>query len=197
MAIARVLSISTTGSTDKPFMLEFTALNFALDKFDNIIWGFRVELKADCQTLSDIIESDNFNTTHACWHDGIISHQIVDIHYIPGHINLVGDGISCKDEDLPHTETDSSAWSVASDWEYAQGLSYNLFSVEATTTTHSRLHEHFKNKWVFVEVINTLLGITGTSTDSDHKCAKHCAKGYFIKDKRLWQLGGTTPTCTL
>jgi RNase H-like domain found in reverse transcriptase len=35
----------------KPFMLEFAALKFAMDKFNDIIWGFPVEIKTDCQAL--------------------------------------------------------------------------------------------------------------------------------------------------
>ena len=178
-------------------MLEFAALNFALDKFNDIIWGFPVEIEMDCQALRDGIESDDLNATHTRWHDGIIAHQIIDVHHIPGHINLVGDGISRKDEDLPCTKTDGSTWSVAPDWEHTRGLSYDLFSVEATTTTHSRLCECFKNERVFIEVIDALLGITGTSTDSDRKRAKHRAEGYFIEDDKLWRLGGATPTRTV
>jgi hypothetical protein len=58
----------------KPFMLEFTALKFALDKFDDIIWGFPVELETDCQALRYVIVSDDLNATRAHWRDGIISH---------------------------------------------------------------------------------------------------------------------------
>ena len=35
----------------KPFLLEFAALKFALDKFNNIIWGFPVEIETDCKAL--------------------------------------------------------------------------------------------------------------------------------------------------
>ena len=33
----------------KPFLLEFAALKFSLDKFSNIIWEFPVEIETDCQ----------------------------------------------------------------------------------------------------------------------------------------------------
>ena len=39
----------------KPFLLEFAALKFALDKFSNIIWGFPVEIETDCQALRDVM----------------------------------------------------------------------------------------------------------------------------------------------
>ena len=35
----------------KPFLLEFAALKFGLDKFSDTIWGFPVEVETDCQAL--------------------------------------------------------------------------------------------------------------------------------------------------
>ena len=35
----------------KPFLLEFAALKFSLDKFSNIIYGYPVIVKMDCQVL--------------------------------------------------------------------------------------------------------------------------------------------------
>ena len=37
------------------------------------------------------------------------------------------------------------------------------------STLHSKLCEHFSNEHVFLEVIDMLLGITGLSTESEHK----------------------------
>jgi hypothetical protein len=126
----------------KPFLLEFAALKFALDKFDSIVWGFPVEIETDCQALRDVLQSDNLNATHARWRDGILAHQISDVRHIPGRINLVGDGLSRKDEGLPHIKGDGSSWSVVPDWEYFRGLVYDLFSVNPTsTTTHSSLRK--------------------------------------------------------
>ena len=68
----------------KPFILEFTALKFALDKFNDIIWGLPVELETDCQALHDILLSDELNATHIRWQDGVLAHQIVDVRHIPG-----------------------------------------------------------------------------------------------------------------
>ena len=85
----------------KPFLLEFAALKFALDKFSNIIWGFLVEIKTDCQALHDVMLNDKLNMTHARWWDSILAQQIVDVHHIPGKINVVVDGISRKWEGLP------------------------------------------------------------------------------------------------
>lgn len=178
----------------KPFLLEFAALKFGLDKFDGIIWGFPVEVETDCQALRDVLLSEDLNATHARWRDGVLSHQIVSVRHIPGRLNLVGDGLSRRDEGLPHETEDGSDWSVAPDWEEARGLQYDLFSVEAaTSTTHTRLLERFTDERVFIEVINSLLGITGASTESERKRATHKAEGYFIEGEKLWRLGGSTP----
>jgi hypothetical protein len=179
----------------KPFLLEFAALKFALDKFDDIVWGFPIEIETDCQALRDVILSDDLNATHARWRDGIISHQIVDVRHIPGRINLVGDGLSRKDEEQPHVEGDGSSWSVAPDWEDARGLEYDLFSVTTTSSdTHLNLRKRFKDERVFVEVVDALLGVDENTSDNDRKRAKHRAEGYFIDGGKLWRLGGATPT---
>ena len=110
---------SPTEAQYQPFLLEFATLKFCMDKFNDIIWGFPVKVEMDCQALRDVMLSNNLNATHARWHDGVLSHQIVDIQHIPGRINLVGDGLSRKDEDLPHVPRDGSSWSVEPDWETA------------------------------------------------------------------------------
>ena len=63
----------------KPFMLEFAMLKFTMDKFNDIIWGFPVEIETDCQALQDVLVSTKLNTTHARWCDGVIAHQITDV----------------------------------------------------------------------------------------------------------------------
>ncbi len=85
----------------KPFLLEFAALKYALDKFSDIVWGFPVEIETDCQALRDVLINDKHNAAHARWRDGILAHQIVDVRHVPGKINVVADGISRKDEGVP------------------------------------------------------------------------------------------------
>ena len=185
---------STSEEKYKPFMLEFAALKFALDKFDDTIWGFPVEIETDCQALRDVLVSTELNATHARWRDGVIAHQIVDVRHIPGRVNLVGDGISRKDEGQPRQPGDDSEWSVTPDWETARGLAYDLFTVAtAPTELHCRLRERFKNENIFLEVIDALLGIDDFSTAQDRKRAQHKAEGYLIDDGKLWRLGGVTP----
>ena len=57
---------SRTEQNYKPFLLEFAALKFGLNKFSDTIWGFPVEIETDCQVLCDILLSDNLNAAHAC-----------------------------------------------------------------------------------------------------------------------------------
>ena len=63
----------------KPYLLEFAALKFSLDKFSDLIWGYPVELETDCQALRDHLLNDKLNSTHAHWRDGVLAHQIVDV----------------------------------------------------------------------------------------------------------------------
>ena len=70
---------SKTEEKYKPFLLEFAALKFGLDKFADITWGFPIEVETDCQALRDHLLNDKLSATHARWWDGILAHQIVDI----------------------------------------------------------------------------------------------------------------------
>jgi RNase H-like domain found in reverse transcriptase len=63
----------------KPFLLEFAALKFTLDKFSDIIWGFPIKIKTNCQALHDTLLSEKPSAVHTHWHDGILAHQIVDV----------------------------------------------------------------------------------------------------------------------
>jgi hypothetical protein len=51
----------------KPFLLEFTSLKFALDKFLDIIWGFPIEIETDCQALKDTMLSNKSSMVHMQW----------------------------------------------------------------------------------------------------------------------------------
>jgi hypothetical protein len=44
---------SKTEEKYKPFLLEFAALKFGLDKFADITWGFPIKIETDCQALRD------------------------------------------------------------------------------------------------------------------------------------------------
>lgn len=61
---------STIEERYQPYILEFAALKFSLDKFSDVVWGFPIELETDCQALRDQLLSDRLNSTHARWRDG-------------------------------------------------------------------------------------------------------------------------------
>ena len=54
----------------KPFLLEFAALKYSLNKFSDIVYGYPVEVETDCQALCDILLSDKLSATHVRWRDG-------------------------------------------------------------------------------------------------------------------------------
>jgi hypothetical protein len=139
----------------KPFLLEFAALKFALDKFSNIIWGFPVEIETDCQALRDVIMNDKLNAAHARWRDGILAQQIVDVQHVPGRINVVADGISRKWEGLPRQAGDGSEWTVSEDWEASMGLINDILHM-STAVDADPLRERFKNEPLFLEIINAI-----------------------------------------
>jgi hypothetical protein len=49
----------------KPYLLEFAALKYSLDKFADTMYGFPIEIETDCQALRDTVMSTNLSTTHA------------------------------------------------------------------------------------------------------------------------------------
>ena len=58
---------STSEEKYKPFLLEFVALKFVFDKFSDIVYGYLVKVKTDCQALRNILMNDKLSATHARW----------------------------------------------------------------------------------------------------------------------------------
>jgi hypothetical protein len=104
---------SRTEEKYKPFLLEFAALKFGLDKFSDITWGFPIEVETDCQALRDHLMNDKLSATHARWRDGILAHQITDVRHVPGRLNVVADGLSRANEGTQNEEGDGSGWTVS------------------------------------------------------------------------------------
>ena len=147
----------------KPFLLEFAALKFSLDKFLNIIWGFPVEIEMDCQAIRDIMLNDKLNTNHAHWRDSILAHHIIDVRHVSGKINMVAEGISWKWEGKPRELGDGSEWTVSEHWVANIGLENDILHV-TTDDASSSLHEQFCNEPLFLRVINSILAIEDKST---------------------------------
>ena len=175
----------------KPFLLEFAALKFALDKFSNTIWGFPVEIETDCQALRDHLLNDKLSATHARWREGILAHQIIDVRHVPGRINVVADGLSRANEGLPNEEGDGSQWTVSEDWETATGLTHDIFyTTNPATPEVVQLRERFKNEPIFSEVIDALLNLDHGKDVRLRKRARHRASEYSIAENRLWKVAG-------
>jgi hypothetical protein len=180
----------------KPFILEFAALKFSLDKFSDIVWGFPVEIETDCQALRDVLLNDHMNVAHTQWRDGILAHQIINVRHIPRKLNIIADGLSRQWEGQPRDIglLDGSDWTISEDWEANSGLVNNILfnnsAIKPQLTT--KLQERFINWPVFREVVKSIaqLGLTGSLRD--RKCARHRASQYMIEEGKLWRLWGGT-----
>lgn len=179
-----------------PYMLEFAALKFALDKFSDIIWGYPVEVETDCSALRYVLTNDKLNATYARWRDGVLAYTIVDVRHIRGENNVVSDGISRQGEGREHKAGDGSDWSVAADWETRQGLVNDLLLVQNSAADDSqRLRQRFAAEPLFLQVINALMDTEDVGLDERVRArARHRAKQYLIDDGRLWKLGGGAPS---
>jgi transposase InsO family protein len=182
---------SKTEEKYKPFLLEFAALKFGLDKFSDITWGFPIEVETDCQALRDHLMNDKLSATHARWRDGILAHQIIDVRHVPGRLNVVADGLSRAGEGLEHDEGDGSSWTVSEDWEANTGLTHDIFQLtDASTPEIAELRERFKDEPIFAEVIDAILELDQGVNLRLRKRARHRASEYMIEGGKLWRVAG-------
>ena len=182
---------SKTEEKYKPFLLEFAALKFGLDKFADITWGFPIEVETDCQALRDHLMNDKLSATHARWRDGILAHQITDIRHVPGRLNVVADGISRAAEGTENEDGDGSEWTVSEDWEANMGLTHDIFHTsDASMPEIAKLRERFKNEPIFAEVIDAILELDQGVSLRQRKRARHRASEYAIDEGKLWRVAG-------
>ena len=119
----------------KPYLLEFAALRFSLNKFADTISGYPGELETDCQALRDTIINNNLNSTHAQWLDGIMGHNIVDVRHRPGWLNQAADGISHQFTKVVIQKGDGHEWTVDPGWTVNAGLVHDIWSAEIDDET--------------------------------------------------------------
>jgi transposase InsO family protein len=173
----------------KPFLLEFAALRFGLEKFADVTWGYPVKVETDCKALATHLMSDKLNATHARWRDGVLAHQIVDVKHIPGRTNVVADTGSRVGEgkDRKQDGSDGSGWDVSEDWEDMSGLVNDIMLVESEMEA---LTERFTKEPLFVEVLKALT-VMDKGTDSKAMAkARHRASEYFVEKGKLWRTKG-------
>lgn len=183
---------STIEERYQPYILEFAALKFSLDKFSDMVYGFPIELETDCQALRDQLLGNKLNSTHARWRDGVLAHHIIDVRHRPGRLNPVADGLSRKYVNVPRAAGDGHEWSVSEDWEARTGLAHDVFAVgvgkEDENGDEVALMRRFKEERVFVEVLKALFD-RDKGTELREKCrARHRAKGFMVEGGRLWKI---------
>ena len=180
---------SKTEEKYKPFLLEFAALKFGLDKFSDTTWGFPIEVETDCQALRDHLMNDKLSATHARWRDGILAHQITDVRHVPGRLNVVADGLSRASEGTENVDGDGSQWTVSEDWEGNIGLTHDIFHIaDPYTPEIAKLRGRFKDEPIFAEVIDALLELDQGVGLRERKRARHRASEYMIEDGKLWRV---------
>jgi hypothetical protein len=116
-----------------PFLLKFAVLKYSFEEFSDIVYGYLVEVETHCQALCDILMNDKLSATHARWRDGVLAHNIIDVHHIPGITNIA-DGISRQYEEAPKSDTDGSRLDMDPDWESRAGLVYSINCVSIPPT---------------------------------------------------------------
>jgi hypothetical protein len=173
----------------KPYLLEFAALKYSLDKFADTTYGFPIEIETDCQALRDTVMSTNLSTTHARWLEAVMGHDIREIRHLPGAVNFVGDALSRKYTNVVRTADDGSAWSVECDWFAGSGLVFNLYTV-ADAEEVPALKARFAGVPVFLQAIEALDTIAKGGSESAIRRAKHRAREYMMEGGKLWHVGG-------
>jgi hypothetical protein len=171
---------SQTERKYKYYLLEFAALKFGLDKFSGIIWGFPVEIEMDCNALKDTLLNPTLNVAHAHWREGILAYNIVDVRHVPGRLNVVADGLSCKWEGIPSTIGDGSEWMVSEDWEARTRLANDVMFMMLTDLVIENLRTRFANEPVFLEVIDAIYNLDQNRDIQEKRRARHQASQYII-----------------
>src|SRR6202040_762932 len=89
---------------------------------------------------------------------------------------------------------DGSNWSVLPDWEAIRGIRNDIMSIDTTPIPRNdqperyTLADCFKGDTFFEPIVHHLLGGNAGSNISEQRRAMHRAKGFIIKQGKLWRL---------
>ncbi|QRV80063.1 Retrovirus-related Pol polyprotein from transposon [Ceratobasidium sp. AG-Ba] len=179
-----------------PFLLEFAALKFGLDEFDNIIFGQPIIIETDCKALADLLGNNKLNSTHERWRESIVARNIVGVKHRPGVENRVCDALSRMYEARPDDNTGPGANdSVDPGWEAAKGIINDVCHLVDDSSTAS-LIQRFSDDPFFTDILMYLLFDTGSNNtiSADEERARkrraHRAQGYMVDDGKLWLVEG-------
>ncbi|KAF8751485.1 retrotransposable element tf2 155 kda protein type 1-like, partial [Rhizoctonia solani] len=186
---------STRSQKYPPFLLEFAALKFGCDEFDNIIFGQPIEIETDCKALADLLGNNKLNSTHERWRESIIARNIVAVRHKPGVENTVCDRLSRMYEGREgENEGQGREDSVDPGWESTQGLVNDLYLLTADTDSNA-LWDRYAEDDYFREIVLHLLFEAGSEPENeeeirDWKKRAHKAEGYMIEGGKLMLVGG-------
>ncbi|QRW10185.1 Retrovirus-related Pol polyprotein from transposon opus [Ceratobasidium sp. AG-Ba] len=160
-----------------PFLLEFAALKYALDEFDDMIFGQPIELETDCKALADLLGNQKLNSTHERWRESIIGRDIRAVRHLPGVQNTACDALSrvyehrpedegghLRDTDVDQAGKQTKAW-FADDSFYADILRSLLFDAPSNSSADE-------------------------SEERARKRRAHRAEGYQVENGKLWLVAG-------
>ncbi|QRV96866.1 Retrovirus-related Pol polyprotein from transposon opus [Ceratobasidium sp. AG-Ba] len=162
-----------------PFLLEFAALKFALDEFDNIIFGWVIELEMDCKALADLLGNAKLNLTHKRWRQSVVARNIIAVPHKLGSENQVADALSRIYENRPNDDSGPGRLEeVDPGWESAKELINDMYLLLNDNKTAALLNR-FQDDEHFLEIITHLLFKAGNDspvdkeTKQDHKRRAH------------------------
>ncbi|QRW13699.1 Retrovirus-related Pol polyprotein from transposon opus [Ceratobasidium sp. AG-Ba] len=179
-----------------PFLLEFAALKYALDEFDDMIFGQPIELETDCKALADLLGNQKLNSTHERWRESIIGRDIRAVRHLPGVQNTACDALSRVYEHRPEDEgghlrdTD-----VDPGWEANKGMVNDLYYLLNDDETAALLHR-FADDSFYADILRSLLfdAPSNSSADESEERARkrraHRAEGYQVENGKLWLVAG-------
>ncbi|QRV80067.1 Retrovirus-related Pol polyprotein from transposon opus [Ceratobasidium sp. AG-Ba] len=179
-----------------PFLLEFAALKYALDEFNDMIFGQPIELETDCKALADLLGNQKLNSTHERWRESIIGRDIKAVRHLPGVQNTACDALSRVHEHRPEDE-DGHMQNINVDpgWESNTGVVNDLYYLLDDEETAALLHR-FANDTFYTDILQSLLFDTPGKADSNEaeeqarKRRAHRAEGYQVENGKLWLVAG-------